>query len=335
MLYVFNKSDARLSSVTKGGKLISLANGPALNQGNAVLSSISAVVQNGAVHINALFSSGMQSVSWTIYGNGWCRLNYSYSLNGSYDYYGVNFDYPEAKASALQWLGRGPYHVWKNRLKGVTYNVWRTVYNDGIAGENWVYPEFKGYFADMYWARLVTSEDTLNFIFDDQKTFYRNFTAGLGTTPVNATASFPSGAISFLQGIAPIGNKFHVANQTGPQGQQNTVNGSSAATVFMYFGNPQPVTRTLQNNTKNIVTSALEIHAAAGQGPRIRFCAPDGAAAVTISNIFGRVVCTVTKGLSMAGWQTIDAGTLPSGVYVVRLSINGNTVAAQKLYSLK
>ena len=60
--------------------------------------------------------------------------------------------------------GRGPYRVWKNRIPGTNYGVWHKEYNNTITGEsfeNLVYPEFKGYHANMYWATLES--DTTPF----------------------------------------------------------------------------------------------------------------------------------------------------------------------------
>ncbi|MGB7156766.1 MAG: hypothetical protein WBD40_01790 [Tepidisphaeraceae bacterium] len=38
--------------------------------------------------------------------------------------------------------------------------------------------------------------------------------------------------------IPPIGNKFHGADQTGPQGQQTRASGEYRARVKFYFGDP-------------------------------------------------------------------------------------------------
>ena len=57
----------------------------------------------------------------------------------------------------MRWLGRGPYRVWKNRVKGTNYAVWQKDYNNTVTGEsfgNLVYPEFKGYHANLYWATV-------------------------------------------------------------------------------------------------------------------------------------------------------------------------------------
>ena len=65
---------------------------------------------------------------------------------------GLTFSYPEQECTGMRWLGRGPYRVWKNRVKGTNYAVWQKDYNNTVTGEsfgNLVYPEFKGYHANL------------------------------------------------------------------------------------------------------------------------------------------------------------------------------------------
>lgn len=338
MVYAFSKANARLIGVKKSGKNISLMNGPALAVGTAALSSINCSQQGSVVLITAGFSNAM-NVQWTIYGNGWIRLHYDYTLNGSYDYLGVNFDYPESMVTGMQWLGKGPCHVWKNRLKGTTFNVWRNAYNDGIAGQNWTYPEFKGYFADMNWARLFTTEDTLNFVFDDKNIFFRNLTPRNGTTPVNCLFAIPGGNLSFLHGISPIGNKFHLANAVGPEGQQNTVNGTFAATVFMYFGKWVQQT-SARGSDEAAVTGALNRPALVFQKDVIRYFIPEkGSSRLTMSDILGREMVLFDGWSTEPGWHSVSTanlyariGPLAQGAYIVRLQTKGSTSAIKRIF---
>jgi len=69
------------------------------------------------------------------------------------DFIGISFNYPEDKCKSITWMGRGPYRVWKNRLKGSNLGVWEKEYNNTITGEsfkNLIYPEFKGYYGNLY-----------------------------------------------------------------------------------------------------------------------------------------------------------------------------------------
>jgi hypothetical protein len=334
MQYTFSKATGRLIGVQKNGKTISLSNGPAQTQDTSTISSIATAARGSAVVITALLSRGMQSITWTVFGNGWLKLAYGYSLNGSYDYYGVNFDYPETKAASLQWLGKGPYHCWKNRMKGGSYNVWRTAYNDGIAGQNWVFPEFKGYFDDVKWAKLITSEDTMNFVFDDGNVFYRNFTQKNGSTPLSANMTFPTGNISFLQGISPIGNKFQSASQTGPQGKKNTVNGSFIKTVYMYFGKPKAQTAALPKSDLVARGSGLEISAGCRGAASIRFYSNANVETrIVVCDVLGRMVKILFSGSAKPGWHALDARNLPGGVYFVKMTVKGTITASEKFFS--
>ena len=80
---------------------------------------------------------------------------------------GLTFDYPEQifteattdEARSVTWLGRGPYRVWRNRLKGQQFGLWQKAYNNTLTGRYGsatppVYPEFKGYHADVRWMQF-------------------------------------------------------------------------------------------------------------------------------------------------------------------------------------
>ena len=58
---------------------------------------------------------------------------------------------PESEIKGVEYLGNGPYRVWKNRLKGNQFGVWNKTYNNTETGEApWIYPEFKGYHSNFY-----------------------------------------------------------------------------------------------------------------------------------------------------------------------------------------
>lgn len=155
--------------------------------------------------------------------DGWYRLDYSYELDGSYDYAGITFSWPEKEVRGARLLANGPYHVWKNRLKGVTFGLYDKEYNNTVTGQDYVYPEFKGYYSNFYGLQLKTSGRPLTIIAATPGLYLRLFTPKL---PVyrseNCEAPFPDGDISVLNCIPAMGSKFSRANQTGPQGQRST-----------------------------------------------------------------------------------------------------------------
>jgi hypothetical protein len=55
----------------------------------------------------------------------------------------------------------------------------------------------------------------------------------------NAWANFPDAGFSILHGIAPMGTKFQIAQQLGPQSQQNVAQGVSRGSVRFFFGSPR------------------------------------------------------------------------------------------------
>ncbi|MCZ4098728.1 MULTISPECIES: glycoside hydrolase family 2 TIM barrel-domain containing protein [unclassified Streptomyces] len=230
------RASGRLTSISRNGTAVSLANGPAPAAGSSTLTGLTHA-QDGAAHtVTATYSGNLQTVRWRLDSNGWLRLDYTYNLTGSHDYLGVNFDYPESKVTGVTWLGRGPYRVWKNRLRGVTTDVWTKAYNNTATGKTgFTYPEFKGYHANLYWGSLHTTEGTITIVSAQENVFLRLFTPSQPSDSGNAAAPFPGGNLSLLDGIPAIGNKFHAANAVGPAGQPNTANGTYARTVYFHF----------------------------------------------------------------------------------------------------
>ena len=235
----FDLGNGKLIDVTNASQTFSFGNGPRLVPSGS--SSSTPVVTHSSdpncYTIEAHDSEGLALFRWKIYPSGWLELHYNYQLTGQFDYFGITFDYPEEKMLSKKWLGRGPYHVWKNRTKGTTLNVWQNNYNDTTPGQSWEYPEFKGYFADMYWFVFQTSEGPITIVNETENIFCSVYTPKNGVEPMNATASFPQSNISFLHAISPIGTKSGPSDRLGPQSQKSQADGTYQATLYFYFGN--------------------------------------------------------------------------------------------------
>ena len=81
----------------------------------------------------------------------WLTLDYELRVpGGSHPFFGITFDAAADQITGIHWLGRGPYRVWKNRLDGQGFDVWASTSNDTVTGESWEYPEFRGFFADLF-----------------------------------------------------------------------------------------------------------------------------------------------------------------------------------------
>jgi hypothetical protein len=238
-----DSTTGRLASMSRDGKTVSLHDGPRLVEGEAKLTSIVQRAEGNDVVIEARYDGDLQRVAWRLSPSGWLKLDYTYRARGPHAYIGVTFDYPEQQVTGMRWLGRGPYRVYKNRLKGVEFDVFHKKYNDTQTGLQWDYPEFKGFHEDMYWATLETKEAPLTMVFGSTDQFLRVLTpsepTAAGSEPRNTHMVYPPGDLSFLRGIAPIGTKFTTAAQQGPAGLPNIMGNHRPAyedTVWMYVG---------------------------------------------------------------------------------------------------
>lgn len=235
----FGKDSGLLLGVQRGGQTFSLANGPRLAVGSAKLQEIHFDDDGPDAFVSAKFDGDLKSVFWRVNGNGWINCDYTYSAEGTNDYFGVLFDYPENLVTHKRWLGDGPYRVWKNRLRGVTLGVWENDYNNTIAGwRDWIYPEFKGFFAGVRWLQLDTKEGQITVLNNSDIPFTQVLTPDFPPTNLvgKAIAPMPKCGLAFLDGISPIGSKFKEARFGGPQGQSNVTHGEYSGSLSFYFG---------------------------------------------------------------------------------------------------
>ncbi|MBD0368995.1 MAG: glycoside hydrolase family 2, partial [Flavisolibacter sp.] len=151
-------------------------------------------------------------------------------------YLGISFTYPEEKITGVKYLGSGPYRVWKNRIKGGQFNVWKKKYNNTITGESWDYPEFKGYYSNFTWVVIENKEAPFTIYTDTEDLFLRLYTPEKPKGARNDFTSppFPKGDISILHGIPAIGTKFDRAENHGPESEKNKV-GAEWIRGTLYF----------------------------------------------------------------------------------------------------
>jgi len=235
----FSKLTGRLVSVQRGGNQFRLTNGPRPAAGEARLASLEHKSAGDSCVITARYDGDLRSVVWRVHANGQVDCECVCPAEAPHDFLGVSFDYPETLLKSKRWLGDGPYRVWKNRRSGVTFNVWENAYNDTVTGySGWVYPEFRGYFAGVRWMQWDTPGGSITAVPGGGCAFVQVLRPG---SPVKELAGktmapFPAGDISFLRDIAPIGNKFHTAAETGPQGQPNPGAGECTISFSLFFG---------------------------------------------------------------------------------------------------
>jgi len=321
--FKFDKKNGNLSSVKRDGNLFSFSQGPALSSGTQNLQTLTSRQEGNDYIVEATYNGNMAYAHWRVNASGWVQLQYKYSLTGNYNYMGVSFSYPESKVQGITWLGRGPYRVYKNRMRGVTFNVWQKNYNNTITGQSlWQYPEFKGYYSNIHWAVMQTTEGPITIVSEDEKLFLRLLTPVEPNSPQTAAMTYPKGDISFLDGIPPIGNKFQSPANEGPEGAQNTASGDYSRTLYFLFGNgTTEVKESLQQSPQRF---SLEQNYPNPFNPSttIRYQVNEAQwTTLKIYDLLGREVAILVNEEKLPGIyeEQWNASTMPSGVYFYRL----------------
>jgi hypothetical protein len=261
--FSFSRDTGLLLGAERAGQKFSLGEGPRPALGRTVrMIKFTTATEGEEFVVRAKYLGQLRSVTWRIRVDGWLKCEYQYHVYpeetiagirakamlpprvayetaGPGDFFGVTFDYPEKAVRAKRWFGNGPYRVWKNRLDGGALGVWENDYNNTITGyRDWVYPEFKGFFAAVRWLQLETTEGLITVVPGEEIPFVQVLTPEMppdklvGQTKVN----IPYGGLGLLHAIPPIGTKFKPANTTGPQGQPNLGKGEYSGAVSFYFG---------------------------------------------------------------------------------------------------
>lgn len=231
----FSKTTGLLQQVENAQGIVPISNGPVFITGQDIKPKrVRLREKDGNYRIDVLFSypNGWDAYrfSWTMLENGVLQLDYDYRPGDKITMSGVTFDFPEENIEGAQLFANGPYRVYNNRLKGGELNTWNKTYNDGITGEVWEYPEFKGYYSLFYGMKLncptpfevyCASEDIFLHLFTPsiQKQYdpKRNYT----------NPPYPDGNISFMDAIPSVGTKFQTAENYGPQSQPHRFKGFS------------------------------------------------------------------------------------------------------------
>ncbi len=241
--FEFDKLTGSLARAFNDGHEISLHNGPRfITQQEIKLSNLDHFEDDKGNYIIRFSFQGeitkfrniQYEIKWTVRADGLLDLD----VSGHY-MQGISFDYPEENIKSIRRLGDGPFRVWRNRMKGTLLGVWEDEYNNTITADpasGYDYPEFKGFFSSLYWARLTDNDNSAMTVYcHTPYTFLRLFTP---ETPSQSREGWgsdalicPEGDISFLNAIPPIGTMFKKAEDLGPQSQLETVYGWDAEPV--------------------------------------------------------------------------------------------------------
>ena len=221
----FNKKDGTIVEIKNQRQHIPLSNGPVFVSRDKQVKHVTHTFQDNHLLIEVTYEND-DYVKWTIAGNGFVDLEIAYEPSGRSQFAGVTFDFPEENVAGMKWLGNGPYRVYKNRMKGVNFGLWEKAYNNTITGESgFIYPEFKGYHSEVYWAEIEgkTNPGFKVHVHSDD-VFLRMLTPEEPADPAKTKFEYPAGDISFLHGINAIGTKFKAPENLGPQSTPNQFN---------------------------------------------------------------------------------------------------------------
>jgi hypothetical protein len=221
-----NKNNGLLLSVQNSKGAIPFTNGPVIQEGANNFQNFSHHFEGDTLVIASAFDrkKSYNTLKWFVYPSGIIKMQVNYFPAEYFtSIVGVNFSFPEKEIKGVVYMGNGPYRVWKNRLKGNQFGIWNKTYNSTETGEApWIYPVFKGYYSNMYWCRFLTTGQPFTVLTSNEDLFFRLFTPAWKTDQWhNYEPLFPTGDISFLQGIPGIGTKTQRAETTGPMGGKN------------------------------------------------------------------------------------------------------------------
>ncbi len=238
---IFDKTTGCIVSVQNDKTAVPFTHGPVPVGMKAKVEETEVKQEGGDAVLIVKYAGGIDNITWTMTPDGLLKMDMLCLNNavndGGFDggfiddnitAFGLTFDYPEEKVKGMQWFGRGPYRVWKNRIPGTTFGLWDKDYNNTITGEsfeNLIYPEFKGYHANMFFTKMRTDDGTIGFYSENDGLFLRMLTpeepagrnGGRRTMP-----PFPPGDISFLYEIGAIQSFKPLAHQ-GPQSQPSSI----------------------------------------------------------------------------------------------------------------
>ncbi|MGN7990349.1 glycoside hydrolase family 2 TIM barrel-domain containing protein [Pedobacter sp. 22226] len=223
----FDKTTGLLQQAKNAKGIIPFSNGPVLQEGENNFKNFATKMEDGNLVISSKFDKkeSFNTLKWTIYPSGWLKMEVNYFPSAYFTtFVGLNFSYPETDIKAVEYKGNGPYRVWKNRMKGTQFGIWKKDYNNSATGEApWQYPEFKGYYSNMYWCEFIGKQQSFKVITDREDVFLRLFTPkkSKDTEYDNMSPTFPKGDISFMNGISAIGTKTQKPETTGPMGMKH------------------------------------------------------------------------------------------------------------------
>ncbi len=234
---VFDEKTGMLSHIYNKVKEIPFNNGPLPVGMKAKLQHISARQDGNDALLVMRYTGAIDSIVWRMKPNGWLGMDAVILNNRNGKRFdgaffdaevrnlGFSFSYPENLCRGMRWMGKGPYRVWRNRLRGPQWGIWQKNYNNTVTGESWDYPEFKGYHANVYWAEMQSDQAPFKFYTETDGLYYRVFTPEEPKAlngEKQTMQPFPEGDLSFLFEIPGI-QSYKPIEQLGPEAQPGNI----------------------------------------------------------------------------------------------------------------
>lgn len=221
----FNKANGNLVEVKNGSKIIPLSDGPLPVGMKMLFCSANLKMQGDTAIYTVKYKGAADSIVWRMAPDGLLGMDalvLNYRAKNKFDgvyfdrpvlNFGFSFSFPEKNISGMRWLGKGPYRVWKNRIEGTNYGIWQKDHNNTVTGEYYhqlIYPEFKGYHADLYWATLQSKTTPMTVYSETDGIFFRVFTPEEQRDRESRGISvkeYPAGDLSFLFEIPAVNSQ--------------------------------------------------------------------------------------------------------------------------------
>lgn len=219
-------ADGVIESAVAGEKTAPLSGGP-------LPVGLSATFEKGRFRMEGddavytvKYKGDIDSIQWRMRPDGTLKmeavmLNRKKPEKATTSLLGLTFTCPEEEIKGMTWKGLGPYRVWRNRQRGQLLGVWHKDYNNTVTGESYeelIYPEFKGYHGNLYWADIETTSGSFKVHTATENLFLQMLRPeeperrrdGKATLP-----KFPDADISFLYEI-PAAESFRSVRDHGP-----------------------------------------------------------------------------------------------------------------------
>lgn len=250
------KQDGIIKTIHRGKELIPFNKGPYPIGMKAEVKQTTVKKEGDNVVCMIKYNGGIDHIKWILFPDGRLKMEMLALKNagrnsgfdgafyeGDIDKFGITFWYPEEGVKGMEWFGKGPYRVWKNRIRGANFGLWQKDYNNTITGEsfeNLMYPEFKGYHANLIAAKIEAGKNTFKVFSESENVFLRLFTPGepkYAFKGADAYPDFPPGDISFLYEI-PAMKSFKPVSQQGPHSQPTNIrikSGDDGIPMLLWF----------------------------------------------------------------------------------------------------